>query len=603
MAVYNYLQPLTQYADLPEFQQPSWFRKRNGESTMFGNVFNAAVPALTTIAGTMIGGPAGTAIGAAAGQAIVGGVNKINSKEAGRQGADDAQANIDASLPNDMAMASLTSGLASMVGMMPGANGQSAKLKLNPMEPGALPGMVGSALSAFGPRPNVATPRGIVYRTYAEGGAPGRPSRRRMTLADLKGVDAAPATTTPSVQTPEQAVAAGSNFTQNWYQTKVNNSMSGLTPADQGIVDGIADARYSPTGNFVTKNNEGSFIDSATVPSLGMSFVNGQAVKRNWGTNYQQGLQSNAAHETNHDAQAEMGANRLGIFKTVNPAHPAWQSSEDVINQELQRANTPQIGTPENDAYLRKPIEVHSSVMQLREENGFKPGQVITDQDIDRLQQTPTYRRMFRTLDRQGIKNVLNKTVSNDRPQTEMTQFAAAEGGKPIASTGKVDTGSQRYRDLKFNRMLNNRVHDEMFALSGAQTGGNAPAVDNSARDAREAELVAQQASQPTVYTNTARQQRKIDRRQLLADKGSQYTANWFNSKQEGRDLGFVPTKVVGQEELYGRFGTTTRGALAGFYDPQTQLSYANSRIGHEVEGTAAHETAHMGQDLLTREG
>lgn len=125
MAIYDYLQPLTQVADLPQFQKPTWFRKRNGESTFFGDAIKTAVPVLTTIAGTALGGPLGSAAGQALGQGIVAGMNRRDAKEARLQGATDALNTIEDDLAPEMARAGLLSNLSSLVKIVPGSEGLS----------------------------------------------------------------------------------------------------------------------------------------------------------------------------------------------------------------------------------------------------------------------------------------------------------------------------------------------------------------------------------------------------------------------------------------------------------------------------------------------
>ncbi len=824
MGVYNNLQPLTQYADLPEFQQPSWFRKRNGESTTFGNIFNAAVPALTTVAGTLIGGPAGTAIGSAAGQAIVGGVNRTLSANAKKQGADDAQATIDNSLPQDMQMAGFTSGLASMVGFTPGKAGAAGSFNLTGMEPEAVPGMIGSAIGAFGRRPGPSVPRGSAYRTFgyadggkpvqkktdpkqqqvnegagwlknwirgraaaekgglekadaatanwivtptlidkapaespdaygwyntgtnrayvtrnapnpasssaheathswqaangamsgakpydmwghsfdvisnapqkadqagappgteqwdyeryrrepievharlmefrkkagfkpgqtltkdvvnkaldlhknelftndleniydrdtlldllnktvsndmakndtgefraAEGGALAGPPRRRMTLASLRGntAYAAPAATAAPTLTPEQAVAQGSDFTQNWYQTKVTNSMSGLTPADQGIVNGIADANYTPTGNFVTGKNNGSFLDSKTIPSLGTSYVNGAAVRRNYGAaGFNDGLSSVAAHETNHDAQAEMGGNRLGIFRAINPPHPAWKASEDVINQELTRSNLPAVGNSEKDAYVRQPIEVHSGVMQLRQENGFKPGQVITEQDLNRIENTPAYRRMGQVLDRRGILNVLNKTVSNDggpvNPLEDTGEFRAADGGsiQPIRPRSiNTNTARDRRRQQRLYDGLGERVDREL---------------DINAEEQQKAEVRRLLAGYEAGRDNSTPAVRTEENRPgaIAANlDGADYTRRYVAGRGYPGMVGQIRTPELLTPADYKANTGIDPSTSSGVYMPGRDRSYTVDAYGNNETRTAGiEESTHDAQDAL----
>uniref|UniRef100_UPI0005925560 hypothetical protein n=1 Tax=Spirosoma panaciterrae TaxID=496058 RepID=UPI0005925560 len=133
MAVYDYLQPLTQVADLPQFQKPTWFRKRNGESTFFGDTIKTAVPVLTTIAGTALGGPLGSAAGQALGQGIVAGMNRRDAAEARLQGATDALNTIEDDLAPEMARAGLLSNLSSLVNIVPGREGLSTD-RLNKLQ-------------------------------------------------------------------------------------------------------------------------------------------------------------------------------------------------------------------------------------------------------------------------------------------------------------------------------------------------------------------------------------------------------------------------------------------------------------------------------------
>lgn len=221
MAIYNYLQPLTQVADLPEYQKPTWFRKKTGENTAFGDVFNTVVPALTTIGGTLLGGPIGTAVGQAAGQAIVGAVNQSESTHARLSGSPYAQAQIDSDLTPDLARAGLVSSLAGLVKAQigvgqtgdaptaqvvnptddPAGLGETAldvsgitgfkqaknqlvsqfnqppapskrlQLGLNPLDPSALTGLIQNAVIGTGSRPRVARPgMSSSFQVFAEGG-------------------------------------------------------------------------------------------------------------------------------------------------------------------------------------------------------------------------------------------------------------------------------------------------------------------------------------------------------------------------------------------------------------------------------------------------
>ncbi|WP_298609807.1 LysM peptidoglycan-binding domain-containing protein [uncultured Spirosoma sp.] len=123
MAIYDYLQPLTQVADLPQFQTPTWFRKRNGDSTFLGDAIKTAVPVLTTIASTALGGPLGSAAGQALGQGIVAGMNRRDAKVARLQGATDALNTIEEDLAPEMARSGLLSNLASLVSITPAREG------------------------------------------------------------------------------------------------------------------------------------------------------------------------------------------------------------------------------------------------------------------------------------------------------------------------------------------------------------------------------------------------------------------------------------------------------------------------------------------------
>lgn len=240
MAVYNYLQPLTQVADLPQYQKPTWFRKKTGESTFFGDVFNTAVPALTTVAGTLLGGPLGTAIGQAAGQGIVGAVNRSESKHARLNGATDAQNQIDNDLAPDMARAGVVGSLAGLLNVntgtpatpgtpttaqvvnpqadvaglgagaldVTGMSGyQQAKnnlvnqfnqpdkaatgwqAKLGPIDPSTLPGMVQNAVVGFGKRGRTSPAFTSSYQTFAEGGKSDTATYLRYPDADKKTED------------------------------------------------------------------------------------------------------------------------------------------------------------------------------------------------------------------------------------------------------------------------------------------------------------------------------------------------------------------------------------------------------------------------------
>ncbi len=456
MAVYNSLKPLTQVADLPEFQDANWFRKRNGKNTTFGNVFNAAVPALTTIAGTIIGGPAGTAIGQAAGQAIVGGVNQLNARSARLQGADDALAEIENDLPQDLATASLASNLAGMVNISAPAGGTASGMSnlqsvnptadvgalgagaldvsgmsafgdaknalTNSLAAGAtqdtgwqarlsaptgdvLPGLIGSAANALMKRPSVARPQTYRYARFAEGGKP------------------EPGETPEQMQ--QRLAAQGGDFTKEWFLMRAMNNKAGLTPADMGLSDVVSKPVFVSDAEMrrlrPQKNPQAFTLGNYNHPS-GTVRINTGAFDL---SNPREQVQMTAAatHESTHEVQHE------GLRANSDKPHPAWIRTESLINQALKQAGKPANG------YIGHPQEVHARLMEMRQDAKFSPDQEITEKDYWKYlnynqNNGRVYMELKSILDDKNILNLLNKTVENTNYTGPFNGFRAADGGK-----------------------------------------------------------------------------------------------------------------------------------------------------------------------------
>lgn len=407
MAVYNALQPLTQVADLPEYMKPTWFRKKNGQNTMFGDVFNVAVPALATIGGGLIGGPLGASIGKVAGQAAVGAINRGQASNARHDGSEMAEAQIDNDLSTDLSRANVASSLAGMVNITPGkaavpgvgtptaqsvnpaadgsglgqgvldVTGMSGynqakadlvnqftepstsmqpatpfKVSLNPTDPSLLPGLIQQGVNGFAPRKKVGGGFGTSYQKFADGGI-----------------------IEPLAPRPFQdnAAARAAKFGRI-----LNNRIDDGVEAAPLISDASNQANAAGTGyvkNWLNSRGYGQYADNLPAPVI----LPEQEFKKRYG------LLAGGSNDLQDDGSTVsylrdgMGADFIRTAATEETAHaaqramanvPEVQQTKDLINS---RINIQPGLAPETAAYLGDWREADARLFRMREAVGQDP--------------------------------------------------------------------------------------------------------------------------------------------------------------------------------------------------------------------------------------
>ncbi len=88
---------------------------------------------------------------------------------------------------------------------------------------------------------------------------------------------------------------------------------------------------------------------------------------------------------------------------------------------------------PQTGDYFRDKDEIRSEIMRLRYNQGYKPDQVITREDLDKVENFGDYNLPFSTEDRLEF---LNKTAAVDRGEK---RYYSQEGGIPVSSQGVYD--------------------------------------------------------------------------------------------------------------------------------------------------------------------
>jgi len=225
----------------------------------------------------------------------------------------------------------------------------------------------------------------------------------------------------PAPKTRQQKVDAGADWVRKWVEGRAKAGKGGLGPEDAAsagwINNPVAATEQNPRnpiadGNYVTGSGQAEVYPSSFYP------------------------ESHSVHEATHNYQDMAG---IGAPPEDYAQTPVWNQSREVLKDTPQKPLLYPDATQNSDQwsyddYIRRPGEVHSRIMQVRHRSGFKPGDTITqpqlDKALDQQQKHYDVKQLEEAYKRGDLLNLFNKTVMNQAQQSD--EFAAHSGGTPL---------------------------------------------------------------------------------------------------------------------------------------------------------------------------
>ncbi len=442
MALYDTSLIPSQYRANKQFGSNGLLMNRYGKLTGFGSVTSAALPIIGRVGGSVLSAVTGIpGLGEVGGELGKLGVSAALSGAANSQAgfADSAEA-AQESAAKGIGLAQIGDQVGSLAGGIAGnlTSPSSGKVKTkttgNLVPTSAIPDATKTFSTNTTKLPSILPPipgysnAQTIDPSYNLFGSPKSKGSSLFTFAD--GGPVAP-------DSRQQQANLGASWVRNWIAGRAQARRGGLEPAD------AATAKWVVNPVVTTRQPLGEGANAAGVfrQSEGAS-----------GTPYVFPLAQNptsiGAHEATHSWQYANGA-----MSGQKPL-PMWEHSLNVILDAPQRPyqypdDKPGSESWNTESYLRQPIEVHARLMQLRQQAGWKPNELIDPKKLDNaLKVNQSYNQdLERVYERPTLLHLLNNTVMNNNNRlTSNGGFRAAKGGttKPIrfafgGVSGKID--------------------------------------------------------------------------------------------------------------------------------------------------------------------
>ncbi|RYC69619.1 hypothetical protein [Spirosoma sordidisoli] len=442
----------------------------------------------------------------------------------------------------------------------------------------------------------------------------------------------------------EMVARDGTDYVRNWVRQSAAMGRAGLRPGDAvyaGLLNTPTVMNTNAAYNSVSAGNDsGGQYDPMTKEAILRPNADPLVI------------QSAATHEVTHQWQDMMGDRSLSGPGQRSVTNPAWAASESLIRQSVAGSSK-----ASKDPYLTQPIEVHSRIMEMRQAADLKPGQVVTPELYQKVKRSAEQYApnavggLNRVLDEKQIIDLMNKTVSNDQPQTDPTLFAAAEGGvyQPPGGTrlptrdelirmGVSPQQADQYLAARINQSASPPAHRSATRPSSTPPPATTSAPprrtnpmplmdlpDNVARTDTDQTATSRPVSlfkRPNEGYQTPQTFSKGEPERLYqknAQKGTDYVRNWIRQSAAMGRAGLRPEDavaasrianpvIVKSKEEFDRIYEGNTADVGAFYQSKVDSSFIPSTQGFAADTHAAHEATHqwqraMGDQTITRLG